>query len=316
MSRLIPGREPFPSASPQHVTHSSTSATAPAGSTHPGCAAGFPAAVPAGSAPSPPVALADAPVEPARDAVCAGPECADALWAAYRRAPDRTARDRLVEHYRPLVQAVAGRTVGRLPAHVEPADLVQAGMFGLLEAVERYDPGRCPRFESFAVPRIRGAVLDELRAQDWVPRTVRARAREAARAQEHLTVRLRRPATEREVADALHIAPRELRATAPPQLLSMELLCEGTDGGNVDPFADHGPDPAAAALDQEVRRQLWRAVAQLGERDRLVVRLYYLENRTLAEIGRMLGVTESRICQLHSRLVGRLRGWLDEAVAG
>jgi RNA polymerase sigma factor (sigma-70 family) len=143
----------------------------------------------------------------------------------------------------------------------------------------------------------------------------KARAREAARAQEHLTVRLRRPATEREVADALHIAPRELRESAPPQLLSIELLCEGADGGSVDPFADQGPDPAATALDREVRRQLWRAVAQLGERDRLVIRLYYLENRTLAEIGRMLGVTESRICQLHSRLVGRLRGCLDEVVA-
>lgn len=242
-------------------------------------------------------------------------EPAAALWAAYHLHRSRSARDRLLEHYRPLVQAVAGRAASRLPGHVDPADLVQAGMFGLFEAVERYDPERCPRFENYAVSRIRGAVLDELRAQDWVPRTVRMRAREVALAREHLTVRLRRAATEREVADALHLAPRELGATTPLQLLSVELLCEGAGSGSVDPFADHGPDPAATALDRDTHRQLWHAVAQLGDRDRLVVRLYYLENRTLAEIGRMLGVTESRICQLHSRLVTRLRGQLEDLLA-
>jgi RNA polymerase sigma factor FliA len=239
----------------------------------------------------------------------------EALWAAYRLHRSRSARDRLLEHYRPLVQAVAGRAASRLPGHVDPADLVQAGMFGLFEAVERYDPERCSRFENYAVSRIRGAVLDELRAQDWVPRTVRMRAREVALAREHLTVRLRRAATEREVADALHLAPRELGAITPLQLLSVELLCEGAGDGSVDPFADQGPDPAATALDRETHRQLWHAVAQLGDRDRLVVRLYYLENRTLAEIGRMLGVTESRICQLHSRLVNRLRGQLEDLLA-
>jgi RNA polymerase sigma factor for flagellar operon FliA len=188
-------------------------------------------------------------------------------------------------------------------------------VFGLLEAIDRYDPARCPRFESYAVRRIRGAVLDELRAQDWVPRTVRLRAREAARAREHLAARLRRTATEREVADALQIPPRELRAAEPPRLLSVEQLGEGTDGGPVDVFADHRPDPAGAFEEWETRRQLWWAVAQLGERDQMVVRLYYLENRTLSEIGRILGVTESRICQLHSRLVGRLRGRLAELAA-
>jgi RNA polymerase sigma factor for flagellar operon FliA len=142
------------------------------------------------------------------------------------------------------------------------------------------------------------------------------RAREVARAREYLAGRLRRAATEREVADALHLAPRELGAATPLRLLSIELLCEGTGGGGVDPFADHGPDPAAAALDREASHELWHAVGQLGDRDRLVVRLYYLENRTLAEIGRMLGVTESRICQLHSRLVTRLRGQLEDLAAG
>ena len=243
-------------------------------------------------------------------------EPAAALWAAYRATPDRRTRDRLVVHYCPLVRAVVHRTAVRLPAHVDAADLVQSGVFGLVEAIERYDPDRCPRFESYAASRIRGAVLDELRAQDWVPRTVRLRARQAEQARECLTVSLRRTATQREVADLLQVGSRELGAAAPSPVLSIDLLRERTDGGTIDGFADDAPDPAAAVQERETRRQLWQAVAQLGERDRLVVRLYYLERRTLAEIGQMLGVTESRICQLHSRLVGRLRGALEELAAG
>jgi RNA polymerase sigma factor for flagellar operon FliA len=253
---------------------------------------------------------------PGRDGPPPADDPALALWAAHRGAPSRRTRDRLVLHYHPLVRAIVQRTAERLPAHVEPADLLQSGVFGLLEAIERYDPARCPRFESYAASRIRGAVLDELRAQDWVPRTVRLRARQAARARDDLTVRLRRTATEREVADALRVALRELRAAAPTRLLSIELLCEGADGGALDALADDTPDPAAAMQEREIRRQLWLAVARLGERERLVVRLYYLEQRTLAEIGRVLGVTESRICQLHTRLVGRLRGTLEELAAG
>ena len=243
-------------------------------------------------------------------------EPAAALWEAYRATPDRHTRDRLVVHYCPLVRAVVHRTAVRLPAHVDAADLVQSGVFGLVEAIERYDPDRCPRFESYAASRIRGAVLDELRAQDWVPRTVRLRARQAEQARECLTVSLRRTATQREVADLLQVGSRELGAAAPSRVLSIDLLRERTDGGTIDGFADDAPDPAAAVQERETRRQLWQAVAKLGERDRLVVRLYYLERRTLAEIGQMLGVTESRICQLHSRLVGRLRGALEELTTG
>ena len=182
--------------------------------------------------------------------------------------------------------------------------------------MERYDPERCPRFESYAVPRIRGAVLDELRAQDWVPRTVRLRVRDAERARELLTARLRRTATEREVAEALQVGERELWTSVTLPALSVELMCEGAEGGTVDVFADDAADPADAAQERELRRRLWLAVAELGERDRLVVRPYYLEKRTLADIGRLLGVTESRICQLHARLVGRLRRVLEEAAAG
>lgn len=244
-----------------------------------------------------------------------GTGSAHALWAAHRRAPCLRTRAGLAVHYRPLVRMVAHRTAERLPDHVEPADLVQSGVFGLLEAIDRFDPDRCPRFESYAVPRIRGAVLDQLRAQDWVPRTVRLRLRETERVREELAVRLRRTPTDREVADALGVRPAELGAPAAASVLSVEHLRTGADGAVLDALACAEPDPAAAHQERETRRLLWCAVAQLEERDRLVLQLYYLEERTLADIGRMLGVTESRVSQLHGRLVVRLRARLAELSA-
>ncbi len=220
-------------------------------------------------------------------------------------------------HYTPLVRAVAHRTAAGLPSYVDIADLVQCGVFGLIEAVERFDPQRCIRFEGYAAQRIRGAMLDELRAQDWVPRSVRGRVRELERARERLESRLSRAATDRELADELGVRVRDLRATVHQvQLVSVEALDEDS-GGMSELFADDAvPDPMTVVQRQETSRQLSMAVGQLGERDQLVVRLYYEENRTLAEIGRLLGVTESRVCQLHSRLVVRLRGRLEELAAG
>lgn len=250
-----------------------------------------------------PVAVAAAPV--------------DELWSAYLADRSRTLRDRLVEHYTPLLRAVAHRLGSALPSYVEVADLVQCGVFGLIDAVERFDPERSPRFESYAVARIRGAILDELRAQDWVPRTVRGRVRELERAQERLEARLLRAATDAELAAELGLPVREVRALAHQvQLISVEALDENSGGFSELLADDDAPDPVAVVQAAETLRQLAVAVAQLGERDRAVVRLYYLENRTLAEIGRLLGVTESRVCQLHTRLVGRLRGRLEELAAG
>jgi RNA polymerase sigma factor for flagellar operon FliA len=252
------------------------------------------------------------PPAPARPAVPV-----DELWSAYLAERTRTRRESLVVHYTPLVRAVAHRIVASMPSYVEHADLVQSGVFGLIDAVERFDPGRCTRFESYAAQRIRGAILDELRAQDWVPRTVRGRARELERAQERLEGTLLRAATDRELAAEMGVAVHELRGfSRQVQLVSVEAL-EENSGGVSELLADAGaPDPMAVVQARETLRQLGVAVAQLGERDRAVIRLYYLENRTLAEIGRLLGVTESRVCQLHSRLVGRLRGRLEELAAG
>ncbi|MBN9101893.1 MAG: FliA/WhiG family RNA polymerase sigma factor [Pseudonocardia sp.] len=253
--------------------------------------------------------------DPARPPV--RPSGLDELWSEYLAGPTRPLRDRLVLHYAPLVRAVAHRVAVGLPSYVDHADLAQSGVFGLIDAVERFDPERCPRFESYAAQRIRGAILDELRAQDWVPRTVRGRARELERAQERLENRLLRAATDRELADELGVPVRDLRGlTQQVQMISVEALEENSGGVSELLADDRTPDPMAVVQARETMRQLTMAVAQLGERDRRVVELYYLENRTLAEIGRLLGVTESRVCQLHSRLVGRLRGRLEELAVG
>jgi RNA polymerase sigma factor FliA len=219
-------------------------------------------------------------------------------------------------HYTPLVRAVAHRVAAGLPPYVDQSDLVQSGVFGLIDAVIRFDPARCPRFESYAAQRIRGAILDELRAQDWVPRSVRGRAREMERAQERLEGRLLRGATDRELAAELGVSVRDLAGLSRQvQLISVEALFENS-GGVSELLADDAPDPMAVVQARETLRHLSAAVKQLGERDQTVIRLYYLENRTLAEIGSLLGVTESRVCQLHTRLVGRLRGRLEELAAG
>ena len=259
-----------------------------------------------------------APLTPEPAAVDRAPLSAvERLWEAYLEAPTRPVRDRLLVHYTPLVRSVAHRVAAGLPSHVDIADLAQSGVFGLIDAVERFDPQRCPRFESYAAQRIRGAILDELRAQDWVPRTVRGRARELERAQERLEGRLGRVATDHEVAAELGMTVGDLRAAGrQTQLVSVEALDEG-GGGLSEVLADEtAADPVSVVQDRETVRQLALAVAQLGDRDREVIRMYYLENRTLAEIGRTLGVTESRVCQLHTRLVGRLRGRLEEQAAG
>jgi RNA polymerase sigma factor for flagellar operon FliA len=258
-----------------------------------------------------------APVRPVPIAQVPVAASVDELWDAYLVGRTRTLRDRLVEHYTPLLRAVAHRVGSALPSYVEVADLVQCGVFGLIDAVERFDPERSPRFESFAAARIRGAILDELRAQDWVPRTVRGRTRELERAQERLEGRLLRAATDAELAVELGVPVHEVRALARQvQLISVEALDENSGGVSEILADDAAPDPVAVVQAAETLRHLAAAVAQLGERDRTVVRLYYLENRTLAEIGRLLGVTESRVCQLHTRLVGRLRGRLEELAAG
>ena len=253
------------------------------------------------------------------------------LWEAYAAAPhDRGAKDRLVLHYAPLVKYVAGRVGTGLPSHVDVADLIQCGIFGLVDAIERFEPDRNRKFEGYAMQRIRGAILDELRAQDWVPRSVRSRAREIERAIERLESTQQRSCSDVELAGELGMRTPELRAVfgqiamtsvaALDELIAAGRSSPGGGGAGSPSLADSLPDagaedPLEAMETRETRRLLAEAVQGLAERDRTIVGLYYFENLTLAEIGRVLGVTESRVCQLHTRAVMRLRARLAELSA-
>lgn len=247
-------------------------------------------------------------------------------WLLFKAGGDRLVRERLILHYAPLVTAVAGRVGMRLPAMVEHADLVSYGMFGLIDAIEKYEPGRSVKFETYAGARIRGAIIDELRAMDWIPRSVRTKARAVDRAYAELESQLHRVPTESEVAARLGMDIRDLRALF-TQLSTVnvaaldELLGAGEERGDrlslLDTLGDdRTPDPENSFEAQETKFLLARAIDQLGEREKLVLVLYYYEGMTLAEIGRVLGVTESRISQMHTAAMLRLRARLTEADRG
>ena len=209
---------------------------------------------------------------------------------------------------------VAGRVGAGLPSSVDSGDLVSAGVFGLIDAVERFDPERGVKFETFAVPRIRGAVFDGLRALDWVPRSVRSRAREVEGAFTELEGRHGRAPTDEELAVHLKITDTEFRkwlssiASTTVGPLDRALVA----GAEPRPLTGDVPDsPAALVEEGEVRRLVKGEVRRLPEREKLVLSLYYDEGLTLAEIGTVLGVTESRVSQIHTKAVLHLRARLS-----
>jgi RNA polymerase sigma factor FliA len=245
------------------------------------------------------------------------------LWRRYKEAGDAGARERLVVAYSPLVKFVAGRIGARLPSHVEQADLISYGMVGLVEAMDRFEPGRELRFESFAMHRIRGAIIDELRSLDWVPRSVRARARDIEAANSSLEHELGRAPTDAELAERLKLSEAELQEAllqiANSSILALEELWITPDASGdrvslLDTLEDeNAPDPQAALDEREINERLSEAIQDLPERETLVVALYNFENLTLREIGEVLGVTESRVSQLHSKAVLRLRSRLKSS---
>ncbi len=239
------------------------------------------------------------------------------LWRRYKSDGDRRARERLVVAYSPLVKYVAGRTAAGLPPHVEEADLISYGLVGLISAIERFDPSREIKFETYAITRIKGAIIDELRSMDWVPRSVRARAREIERANSKLEHRLQRAATDQELAAELGLTEDELQtsliAISHSSIAALDELWSVSDSSGdqvslMDTLEDPGaPDPARALDVGDMKDRIADAIARLPEREKLVIALYYYENLTLREIGEVLGVTESRISQLHTKAVLRLR---------
>ncbi len=248
----------------------------------------------------------------------AGPQDTDALWERFKADKDERARDRLIIHYSPLVKFVAGRVGVGLPRNVDQADLVSYGIFGLIDAIDKFEPERGFKFETYAINRIKGAILDELRALDWVPRSVRAKAREIERSIAELEHRLQRSVSDEELARHMGITVDSLRENlAEISNLGLVALDEvlGPDSSSslADMVVDQkGSSPEAAFQREETRRVLADAINRLPDRERLVLTLYYFEGLTLAEIGGVLGVTESRVCQIHAKSVMSLRNRMSE----
>jgi RNA polymerase sigma factor for flagellar operon FliA len=247
-----------------------------------------------------------------------------ALWSEYRRSKDRGIRDRLILTYAPLVKYVAGRLGSGLPAHVDEGDLVSYGLLGLIGAIERYDPTREIKFETYAISRIKGAIIDELRGMDWVPRSVRARAREIERAIAELEARFRRAPTDEEIAAKIGISVDELEESltdiSRSSIAALDELWTVSSSGDqialIDTIEDtEGPKPETALDETELKEALGEAISRLPEREKLVVTLYYYEELTLREIGEVLGVTESRVSQLHTKAILRLKARLSGSPA-
>jgi RNA polymerase sigma factor for flagellar operon FliA len=240
------------------------------------------------------------------------------LWRDYKKGGTTAARERLIIHYSPLVKFVAGRVASGLPQNIEQTDLVSYGIFGLIDAIDKFEPERGFKFETYAIARIKGAIIDELRSIDWVPRSVRAKARAVERAYSELENELRRNPDDAEVAAKLGLSENELGQTLSQisftGLVALdEMLSSGDRGDSItlgDTLADGGVGPVAAYEVEEMRQILADAINRLPEREKTVLTLYYYEGLTLAEIGSILGVTESRVCQIHTKSVIQLRARL------
>jgi RNA polymerase sigma factor FliA len=246
------------------------------------------------------------------------------LWQTYKRTGEPDARERLILQYAPLVKYVAGRVSVGLPATIEHADLTSYGMFGLIDAIEKFDLEKGVKFETYAIARIKGAIIDELRSIDWIPRSVRSKARAVEKALTSLEAELGRTPTEEELAEALGMTLQELRHTlAQVSLTSLVALDESLAGEDnertalVDTLQDpKALDPEATYEDVELKATLADAIDRMSEREKIVVVLYYFEGMTLAQIGEVLGVTESRVCQMHTKAVLGLRSKIVERMRG
>ena len=239
-----------------------------------------------------------------------------ALWVAYKRSSTPALRDRLILHYSPLVKYVAGRVAVGLPQNVEQSDLVSYGIFGLIDAIEKFDLDRGYKFETYAIARIKGAILDELRSIDWVPRSVRSKARALEKAYAKLESTHHRSPSDAELAEELDMTETQLGNTLSQisfiGLVALdEMLSVGGDRGESltlgDTVADSADGPVQSYEVEEMRQILAEAITRMPEREKVVLMLYYYEGMTLAEIGQVLGVTESRVCQIHTKAVIHLR---------
>ncbi len=246
-------------------------------------------------------------------------------WIEYKRTEDPVLRRELLNEYIGLVRNVAGRMAVGFPKSVEVDDLISTGVIGLIEAAKNYDPDRGVKFETFAVPRIRGAILDELRALDWVPRSTRAKSRNLEKANSKLENRLGRNPNITEIADEMDVSVQDVHVTirelASSTLMSLdELICREDDNRQVpriETVEDYHHTGALEEIElQELKDYVLDAISLLSEQEKLVVALYYYEELTLKEIGEIMEISESRVSQIHTKAIARLRGMVNERFVG
>jgi len=241
----------------------------------------------------------------------------DDTWRRFKQGGDGRARDALITHYGYLVKITAGRIASGVPRCLEHDDILSAGVIGLIRAVDQFDPGRCIKFETYAIALIRGAILELMRGEDWAPRSARERIRQLQRAFAAVEARLGRPGTETEVAAELGVdvdtLAHMLAESGRSSLQSLDELLPHSEDGTLrlgDTIEASGTDTVGAVEASYRRRALVLAIDRLPERERLVLSLYYYEGLTFKEIGRILNVSESRAFQLHQQAMMRLRGYL------
>ncbi|MCD6162462.1 MAG: FliA/WhiG family RNA polymerase sigma factor [candidate division Zixibacteria bacterium] len=246
------------------------------------------------------------------------------VWENYKKTLDPYTRDKLLREYLPLVRNVASRMALGFPKSVEFNDLVNTGVIGLIEAFNNYDPARGVKFETYAVPRIRGAILDELRALDWVPRSTRAKSRNIEKAMTALENELGRSPSEKELAKQMNLPMKDLLSAlgdvSCTSLLSLdELICREDDNRQVPRIETIQNEAVNNVLNDlersELRAFLINSISSLSEQERLVVALYYYEELTLKEIGEVMLISESRVSQIHTKSVLRLRQMIRDKFA-
>ena len=247
------------------------------------------------------------------------------LWKIYRKTRDTSIRDFFVKQYAPLVKYVAGKVAIGMPHNVEFDDLVGFGVFGLFDAIDKFDPAKHVKFKTYAVTRIRGSIFDELRSIDWVPRSVRQKSREVEDTIRSLESRLGRAATGEEIAKAMSMDVEEFQALilkiSSTSILSLnDVWYSGEDDDQIS-IVESIESPSSMNPDtiverEEVKRVIVEAISELPDKEKKVLILYYYEDLTLKEIGHVLGVTESRISQLHTKAIMRLRSKLTNVKKG